>query len=149
MHTFPLSLAWRGDTASPDYPRDATVGAPGKVDLATSAGIAAMGGDLSKWNPEDLLGAALATCHLLTFLALAAKRGLPVRAVDGGGEVVLDRVDQETQVTEIRLTPTITLGPGGDAALAEELFGRAHRYCYIARSLRGRVVTAPTVVVSG
>jgi organic hydroperoxide reductase OsmC/OhrA len=61
---------------------------------------------------------------------------------------VLEPVERETQVTQIRLSPTITLGPGGDAALAGELFARAHRYCYIARSLRSEVVTSPTIVVA-
>ena len=36
------------------------------------------GGDPANTNPEQALAAALSSCHMMTFLALAAKAGWPV-----------------------------------------------------------------------
>jgi len=36
------------------------------------------GGDPGNTNPEQALAAALSSCHMMTFLALAAKAGWPV-----------------------------------------------------------------------
>ena len=62
MERFPFSVRWSGSTATREYTRDAVAGAPGKVEIPLSAGDPAIG-DLTRWNPEDLLGASLATCH--------------------------------------------------------------------------------------
>ena len=70
-HTYPLSLAWTGNTLDGSYNRNSTVTTEGKHPLAVSS-APEYAGDPSRWNPEDLLGSALATCHMLTFLALCA-----------------------------------------------------------------------------
>lgn len=144
-HTFPLSLHWTGSTASPDYRPDATASAPGKADLALSS-APAFRGDPTRWNPEDLLGAALATCHMLTFLALCAKAGVEVLDYQDQAEATLDTVEKVTSVTEVRLSPTIRVAAGSDPAQVAELFEKAHKYCFVARSVKCRVVMAPKVV---
>ena len=110
MHAYPLSLRWTGDTSQSPFTRAATASTDGKPDLALSSGMGD-GADLSRWNPEDLLGASLAQCHLLTFLALAAKTQLKVLAYDDRVSVELDTVDKVTRVTRIVLSPTITVWP--------------------------------------
>lgn len=143
MHTFPLAVTWSGTTATREYTRDAEATTGDKPPIPLSAG-GGYGGDDTRWNPEDLLGASLSMCHMLTFLALAAKTGLDVRGYTGDTDVVLDTVDKVTRVTTITLKPTITLGPGADAAKAADLFEKAHKYCFIANSVTAEVVMSPT-----
>jgi organic hydroperoxide reductase OsmC/OhrA len=145
---FPLTLRWEGTTtrhAAGEHTRAATASVPGKPDLAVSA-AGPYGGDDARWNPEDLLGASLATCHMLTFLALARKARLDVRGYEDAVQVVLDSVERVTRVTEVRLSPTIRVAPGTDAGKVRELFEKAHKYCFIGLSLTAAVRMEPTVV---
>ena len=144
MHDYPFTLHWSGSTQDDPFSRDATATAPGKAALRLSAG--AEPGDMSKWNPEDLLGASLAMCHTLTFLALAKKVGIEVREVTGANQAVLEKVGRVPTVTKIILRPTITLGPDADEAKAAEMYEKAHKYCYIANSIKAETVMEPTFV---
>lgn len=146
MHVFPLQLSWKGHTTDAHYPRASTASTLGKPDLDLSSGQGE-GADPGAWNPEDLLGAALAQCHLLTFLALATKVGIDVQSYEDDVSVVLDTVEKVTSVTTIRLAPTIRVAAGTDPAKVVKFFEKAHNYCYIANSIKAKVEMSPTVIV--
>ena len=144
-HSYPLTLSWRGNTVEGDYSRDAVVQAPGKLLLPVSS-AAEYAGTVERWNPEDLLGSALATCHMLTFLALAAKTRIEVTSYEDKVEAILDTVEKVTSITEIVLNPTIRVAKGTDAAKVVELFQKAHKYCFVANSIKSKVTMNPQVV---
>src|SRR5664279_3340644 len=48
------------------------------------------GGDTTKSNPENLMAAALSSCHMLWFLALAKKEGFKVAAYEDSAEATLE-----------------------------------------------------------
>ncbi len=144
---YPFSLTWNGNTLADPYPRDAVATAVGKIALPVSS-AAEYAGDGSRWNPEDLLGTALATCHMLTFLALCAKTRTEVLAYEDHAESILDTVDKVTSIVEIRLRPTIRVAKGTDLAKVRELFEKAHKYCFVANSLKSRVVMDPHIAES-
>lgn len=144
-HSYPLSITWRGNTLAPDYTRDATATAPGKLPIPVSS-AAEFAGDVLRWNPEDLLGAALANCHMLTFLALAAKAKVEVKAYEDQAESILDTVDKVTSVATIRLRPTIRVAPGTSLSKVSDLFHKAHKYCFVANSIKSKVVMEPRIV---
>jgi organic hydroperoxide reductase OsmC/OhrA len=148
MHTFPVTLRWSGPTDGEPYARGGEAGAPGKPPIGFSAAPAFLG-DGGRWNPEDLLGASLAACHLLSFLALCERAGLPLRGYEDRAEVALGTVRKVTSVTEIRLRPRVRIAAGADADEAAELCRRAARYCFIGNSLQARVVVEPEVTVEG
>ncbi|MFP2910229.1 OsmC family protein [Pyxidicoccus sp. 3LFB2] len=143
MHEFPLQLRWEGSTAS-EFSRDAVASTAGKQDIAVSAASSYSGND-ARWNPEDLFGASLATCHMLTFLTLAKKVRLDVRGYEDHSTVVLDTVDKVTRVTKVRLAPTIRVAPGTDTAKVREMFEKAHKYCFIGQSITAEVLMEPTI----
>jgi organic hydroperoxide reductase OsmC/OhrA len=143
MHEFPLQLRWEGSTAS-EYTRDAVASTAGKQDIAVSS-ASSYGGNDTRWNPEDLLGASLSTCHMLTFLALAKKVRLDVRGYEDRVTVMLDTVDKVTRVTKIRLAPTIRVAPGTNADKVREMFEKAHKYCFIGQSITSEVLMEPTI----
>ncbi len=145
MHAYPLSLRWTGDTSQTPFTRAATASTDGKPDLALSSGMGD-DADLSRWNPEDLLGASLAQCHLLTFLALAAKTQLKVLAYEDRVSVELDTVDRVTRVTRIVLSPTITVAAGTDHDKVVVMFEKAHKYCFIGNSITAQVAMFPNVI---
>ena len=157
MHEFPLRLRWKGNTtASEVVDRDAVVSAAGKHDIEVSASSAYLGNDAC-WNPEELLGAALSTCQMLTFLPLAKKVRLDVRGYEDHVTVTLDTVKPAppdtakpvTRVTKVRLAPTIRVAPGTDVAKVREMFEKAHKYCFIGQSITAEVLLEPVIEEAG
>ena len=144
-HRYPLTLAWTGNTQDGTYNRNATVTNPGKHDLAVSS-APEYAGDASRWNPEDLLGSALATCHMLTFLALCAKAKVEILGYEDHAEAVLDTVDKVARITQVHLRPVIRVARGSSMAKVVDLFEKAHKYCFVANSVTCAAVLNPRVV---
>ena len=145
-HAYPLTLTWTGNTLDgAAYNRNATVTTEGKHPLSVSS-APEYAGDGSRWNPEDLLGSALATCHMLTFLALCAKAKVEVCGYEDHAESVLDTVDKVTRITQVRLRPVIRVPRGTSLAKVVELFEKAHKYCFVANSVTCEAVMEPRVV---
>ena len=144
-HQYPLTLTWSGNTLAEPYSRDAVATAIGKAAIPVSS-AAEYAGDGLRWNPEDLLGTALATCHMLTFLALCAKVRVEVLSYEENAVSVLDTVEKVTSVTEIHLNPTIRVAAGTSAEKVVELFEKAHKYCFVANSIKSKILMNPRVV---
>jgi organic hydroperoxide reductase OsmC/OhrA len=93
-------------------------------------------------DPEEAFVAAISSCHMLTFLWVAAKRGFVVESYTDNAEGLL-AVDQDGKqsMTEVTLHPSIVWG-GGSAPTAEELaelHHQAHGGCFIANSVKSRI----------
>ena len=97
-------------------------------------------------DPEEALVAATSSCHMLWFLALAAKQGFVVdRYVDDAFGVMERNAAGKQAITRITLRPAIEFG-GETVPTAEQLqalHDRAHEECYIANSIRSEVVVIP------
>lgn len=144
-HSYPLTLTWTGNSLDSTYNRNATVSNPGKHPLSVSSAPEYLG-DPARWNPEDLLGSALSTCHMLTFLALCAKAKVEVVGYEDHAEAILDTVEKVTRVTQIHLRPVIRVTRGTSMAKVTELFEKAHKYCFVANSITCEAVMNPRVV---
>ena len=108
-----------------------------KVDAAPD-----WGGNPDNTNPEQALAAALSSCHMMTFLALAAKAKWPVSSYEDNTEAHLGK-NAKGQMCVVRLDmhPRVQFDAGftaNDAQLAE-MQERAHRYCFIANTLADTV----------
>lgn len=143
MQDFNLELKWQGSTLG-EFSRTASASVAGKPTLALSA-APTYSGDPTCWNPEDLFGASLAMCHMLTFLTLAHKYKLDVLSYDDHTQVVLDVVDRVTRITRVVLAPDIRVAAGTDIAKVNDVFQKAHKYCFIGNSITSEVVMTPNV----
>lgn len=97
-------------------------------------------------NPETLLVGALASCHMLTFLAVCAKRGYIVERYEDAASGLLDKnTEGKMAITRIRLRPKVQFSGSKqpDAAELARLHERVHANCYIAQSLRAEVDVEP------
>ena len=82
IHTYELTVTWTGDEGRGtadyrSYRRDHVVSAEGRPDLAGSSDPT-FRGDATRWNPEQLLVAALSQCHMLWYLHLCATNDVVV-----------------------------------------------------------------------
>lgn len=92
-------------------------------------------------NPEEQLAAAVASCHMLTFLAVASKSRLVVESYEDNATAILEKgSDSKVWVTKIILRPRIVFGGDTpDAVKLKDLHDKAHRNCFIANSVRCEV----------
>jgi organic hydroperoxide reductase OsmC/OhrA len=98
-------------------------------------------GNAAAANPETLLLAALASCHMLTFLAITAKRGFAVEQYDDRAEGLLGKnAAGRMAIVSCTLNPVVRFT--GASPSAEELgkfHDSAHRNCFIANTLSAEV----------
>ena len=100
------------------------------------------GGDPANTNPEQALAAAMSSCHMMTFLALAAKVRWPVASYHDHAVAHLGKnAKGQMSVTRIDLHPKVRFDTGFtvEPAKLEEMQHRAHRYCFIANTLADSV----------
>lgn len=100
------------------------------------------GGDPGNTNPEQALASALSSCHMMTFLALAAKAGWPVASYHDYAVAHLGKnVRGQMSVTRIDLHPVVRFDTGFSVEAEEmaQMQDRAHRYCFIANTLADSV----------
>jgi organic hydroperoxide reductase OsmC/OhrA len=101
-------------------------------------------------DPEEALVAALSSCHMLTFLYLAAKQGIVVDTYqDEAVGVMTKNARGKLFVSKVALRPRIAFAgtqPPNAAQLAE-LHHHAHEECYIANSVLTEVVVDPAPVL--
>lgn len=142
---YEMRLRWEGDTATYDgYSREYRVAIDGKPELIGSADPT-FRGDASRHNPEDLLVIALSSCHMLSYLALCARKRIRIVSYEdvANGRMSL-RKDGGGQFDEVVLHPKVVVA-AGDLALATELHHKAHDLCFIANSVNFPVRCEPTV----
>jgi organic hydroperoxide reductase OsmC/OhrA len=152
-HRYTLRVSWTGNLGAGtsgyrDYSRDHEVSAPGKPVLPGSSDPA-FRGDRSRYNPEELLVAALSQCHMLWVLHLAAAEGVVVTGyVDHPEGVMAERPDGGGEFTDVLLRPEVMVAEPAMIAAAEALHERAHALCFIARSVNFPVRHQATTAVA-
>jgi organic hydroperoxide reductase OsmC/OhrA len=112
--------------------------APGSVPVPLS--------DPAAVDPEEALVAAASSCHMLFFLAYAAKEGFVVDHYRDEAVGVMGRDERgKVAITSVTLRPAVMFSGDKrpDAAAIADLHQRSHDHCYIANSLRGPVTVEP------
>ena len=89
-------------------------------------------------DPEEAFVASISSCHMLTFLFEAAKRGIVVDRYEDRAEGTMERIATgRYAVTRVVLHPNITYsGAIPDQAMIDELHHAAHEGCFIANSVK-------------
>jgi organic hydroperoxide reductase OsmC/OhrA len=148
MSNYSISLTWRRATPDFDYKTFDRSHlwhlAGGQVVRGSAA--PEYSGDPAMSNPEEALLAALSSCHMLTFLAIAALKRLVVDSYEDDPVAELGKNDQgKTMVSRLVLRPKVSFGgersPDADTVL--ELHRKAKENCFIGNSLSTAVVLEP------
>ncbi len=153
-HEYQLTVEWTGNrgggTASyRGYDRAYTIEAGGKPPILGSSDPM-FRGDASRYNPEELLLAALSSCHMLWYLHLCADAGIVVtHYVDRAQGEMREEADGAGRFTEVRLQPQVRCAAGTDLARAAALHADVHAKCAIFRSVNFPVVCRPTCSEDG
>ncbi|TQJ60949.1 organic hydroperoxide reductase OsmC/OhrA [Arthrobacter sp. SLBN-83] len=150
-HHYSLAVQWTGNlgdgtSSYRSYSRDHDVLIPGLPPLKGSADPT-FHGDRERYNPEQLLLAALAQCHMLSYLHVAVKHGVVVTDYrdEATGLMRLNR-DGSGQFERVVLHPRVTVADPAQAELAASLHNEANQVCFIARSVNFPVEHRPETV---
>lgn len=148
MHQYEAKITWsRNGAAFTDrkYSRGHEWAFDGGIKIPASSSPAVVRPPLSiveAIDPEEALVAAASSCHMLSFLYLAARQGFVVDAYEDNAFGVMDKNPQEKlAITRITLRPKIRFS-GEKLPSASELSAlhhAAHEECYIANSIKAEV----------
>ncbi len=117
------------------YSRAHEISAQGKTAISGSSDPV-FRGDAVRWNPAELLIAALSACHQLWYLHLCADAGVVVVAYsDDASGVEIEQADGAGQFESVTLRPHAKLAAGSDENSARRLHDAAAEKCFIARSV--------------
>jgi organic hydroperoxide reductase OsmC/OhrA len=138
-----IALKWfKGDVpfTYDAYPRNHTITFKDNPPVTFSA-AAAYRGDPSKGDPEDMLVAALSSCHMLSFLAIAAKKRITVEAYDDEATGWLENEGGKLWMTRVVLRPKVRIETSAETLA--EIHHLAHEACFIANSVKTVVTVEP------
>ncbi len=99
-------------------------------------------------DPEEAFVGALASCHLLSFLAAAAKAGFHVARYEDEAIGLLDKNEQgRIAVTRVILSPLVRFGTDKKPTIDElrALHEKANYDCFIANSVKTQIIVEPRV----
>jgi len=149
-HTYALDVTWTGNrgegtTGYRDYGRTVTLAAAGKPDLLASADPT-FRGDADRWNPEELLVAALAECHLLSYLHVAVMHGVVVVDYRDSPVGTMSQEGIGGHFTSVLLRPHVTVATAEMVEVPTRIHAEAASACFIASSVNFPVEHEPSVV---
>ena len=120
------------------YPREHQIAYKGGQQTITTSAAPAYKGDGKHLDPEDMLVAALSSCHMLSFLAICTKKKVTVKSYQDNAVGFLEHDGGRLWLTRVILRPKVECD--ADAATLEAIHHLAHDACFIANSVTTEVV---------
>jgi organic hydroperoxide reductase OsmC/OhrA len=150
MSSYTADVSWTlkdgEDFLKGRYSRGHTVTFDGGAVVPASASPHVVGkwADKAAVDPEEMLVAALSSCHMLSFLHVARLAGFAVAAYSDHAEGVMEEVAPGKQaVTMVTLKPEIEWArEAPDKAKLDHMHHEAHELCFIANSVKTEVTVA-------
>lgn len=140
-HTYQVDLQWKadrkGELSSPVLNQKIEVATPPEFPKGM-AGI---------WSPEHLFTAAVSSCFMTTFLAIAENSGLEFISLHCSAEGILNKKEGKFAMTEIVLKPVLTIPNVADSDKAEKIMIKAEKACLISNSITTEVHLEAVVVL--
>ncbi|MFC7220063.1 OsmC family protein [Streptomyces polyrhachis] len=149
-YPYDIRVTWTGDlgtgtSAHAAYSRDHEVRAARPPPLAGSADTGTFRGDRARWNPEQLLTAAVAQAHLLWYLHLCAAHGVTVLSYEDRATGVLTEGGEADHFREVVLRPRVVVADSQTLAQAHDLHEQALEQSFAVHSVRFPVRVEPHV----
>lgn len=148
-HNYKLTIKWTGNNGNGtstyrSYERSHSIFIEGKPEIAATSDPA-FRGDKTKHNPEELLVAALSSCHMLSYLYECANAGVVVTGyTDHAVGTMVETADGGGHFTEVTLNPIVTVKETSMIEKANHLHHEASQRCFIASSVNFPIHHNPT-----
>jgi organic hydroperoxide reductase OsmC/OhrA len=150
MASYQATVSWKlkPGESSARYSRDHSWTFDGGLTVAASASPHVVPPPLSSpanIDPEEAFIAAIASCHMLWFLHLAANKGFHVADYTDNAVGNMGRnADKRMAITDVTLRPSVSFdGLTPDTTVLAELHEQAHEKCFIANSVTSKITVQP------
>ena len=149
MSEHKVSVKWARNSTDfgyKNYNRDHVWRFDSGVEVPASAAPAYLGNP-QRVDPDAAFVAALSSCHMLTFLALASNKGFVVDSYEDNAVGHVEKnANGKLAITRVDLHPNIAYGGAKQPTPADLdwLHDKAHRECFIANSVTTKISVAPT-----
>src|SRR5579863_2161292 len=97
------------------------------------------------WSPEHLFTAAVSSCLMTTFLAIAENSKLEFSDFECKASGKLEKVDGKYQMTEIILSPVLTIAKEEDRERALRVIQKSEAGCLISNSIKSKITLQPQI----
>ena len=138
-HYYNVNLNWvadrKGEMSSPELHNKIEVATPPQFPKGME-GI---------WSPEHLLTAAVSSCYMTTFLAIAENFKLEFKNFSCAAKGKLEQVDGKFLITEILLEPVLQIVHEADKEKAEKVLQKSEVACLISNSIKSKVSLITTI----
>jgi peroxiredoxin-like protein len=142
MHEYEVDVKWQGERKgfmiSPELPLGLEVATPPEFPK----------GMKDIWSPEHLYTAAVASCLMTTFLAIAENSKLEFRNFDVKSKGILQQVDGKFLMTEVQLFPMVEIARESDRERTNRIIRKAEAACLISNSIKSKVTSQPEIKVA-
>lgn len=133
-HTYNVELTWKsdrkGEVSSPELNDSIEVATPPQF----PKGIEGV------WSPEHFFTAAVNSCFMTTFLAIAENSKLNFTSFACSANGILEQIEGKFLMSEVHLYPKVGLAEGEDVAKLERILEKAEKACLISNSVVSKVV---------
>lgn len=144
-HFYNVDINWnedrKGVMCSPELNKDAN----SCIDVATPPEFPK--GIPGIWSPEHLFTAAVSSCLMTTFLAIAENSKLNFANFSCKSKGKLDQVEGKFLMTQIILEPTVTIHDESQRDRALKVLEKSERACLVSNSIKSEVIMIPCVQV--
>lgn len=144
-HYYNVRVRWtsgrRGILCSPDV--DGRAPENGCIETGTPPQFA--NGVEGVWSPEHLYAAAVASCFMTTFLAIAENSKLEFTEFECEADGILEFPDNRPLMTAVILRATLTIVNENDEARAKRVLEKSEKACLISNSIRSDVTLETTI----
>ncbi|MCC6373141.1 MAG: OsmC family protein [Bacteroidia bacterium] len=134
MHNYQVNLTWlsarKGEISSPEL-KD-------KIEVATPPQFPK--GMEGIWSPEHLFTAAINSCFMTTFLAVAENSKLEFKEFRCDASGKLEQVEGKYLMTEVTLKPVLVLANEADRERANRILEKSEKTCLISNSVKAKVI---------
>lgn len=138
-HIYNVDLHWkqdrRGEISSPELNKNIEVATPPEFPKG-EAGI---------WSPEHLYTAAVNSCFMTTFLAIAENSKLEFKSLTCPAKGKLSKEEGKYVMSQITLEPVLTIFNEEDKEKAEKILFKAEKACLITNSIKAEVILNPQI----
>jgi peroxiredoxin-like protein len=138
-HYYEVKLDWKSD-------RKGLVSSPvlkSNIEVATPPefpkGIAGI------WSPEHLLVAAVNSCLMTTFLAIAENSKFEFISFTSNANGKLEKVEGKYIISEIVLTPELTINNITNQEKALKILEKSEAACLISNSIKSKIIFNPVI----
>lgn len=141
-HSYKIELNWLSDRMGVVYSPELNE----EINVATPPQFP--GGIDKVWSPEHLFTAAVNSCLMTTFLAIAESSKLNFEKFSSKAEGKLEMVDGRYMMSHVSLMPVLTLASEADRAKAERILQKAEANCLISNSVKSSISFHPEIKIT-